>query len=306
MWCGLRDFPPPTDGYGKSRVFCIFSGYETVYQGVTPSYFMWRVEGTKDGPISSGDEVYLYVYQPMSKYCVHGARLECGVSKESATKFVVEKASGTGVINFTTETVYFRVGTKYCSLSGRRHSQQIKCTGARSAATPFQLPASTFASVQLINNATKEACGGDFYAQDGAVQIASCGPYFAGKAINMTVNLQRPGAPAIASGTNVSFNVFDDLYTYQISTWKVRSSDKRVFLDENDITGTSKVFSLLAITGSTIANNTLVAIRSEATGQFCGVAAAPPSVATPNMTCNGAGPLDKLTASYVFSYRIMA
>ncbi|PNH09179.1 hypothetical protein TSOC_004201 [Tetrabaena socialis] len=297
-FCGLRDFPPIPDGYGASRLYCIFNKYD--------HFFMWRVLKVGSGALASGDTVNLIVHQPMQKYCKLQSQVVCGVPSTEATAFTIEKQTGTGVIDPTTDAVVLKVGSQYCSLTGSKHSQQLRCSAAKAAATAFVLPASSFVHVSLVNSLTKQPCGFKFYSDNNDVTYVTCNDRrFSGYATNLTVALNTPGAPVVAAGAQIAFKVYDDLYTYQTSGLKV-DAQKRVWADENNVKGASQWFTLErtsgAATGGALTDLTAVALKSVSSGMFCGVTEAFGAT----LTCDKAGPAASLPAGYKFTYDIMA
>ncbi|KXZ49677.1 hypothetical protein GPECTOR_20g534 [Gonium pectorale] len=228
-------------------------------------------------------------------------RLGPGVAEGQATRFTIEKESGTGVINLATDGVYLKVGSRYCGLQGSGHGQQLVCTfGSRSGATVFQFPASNYASVQLVNALSNNTCGGDFYAMYNNPPLVTCRTPFTGIAPNLTVALRTPGSPAISAGAEVALKVHEDLYTYNVGVWKT-DANKRVISDSIDPSTKSPAqwFSVLPVSGGgPLANGAAVALRSSATGQFCGVSGRE----QPAMMCDRAGPPASLPIGYRYTY----
>ncbi|PNW79219.1 hypothetical protein CHLRE_09g406600v5 [Chlamydomonas reinhardtii] len=301
-WCGLRDFPPLPDGYGASRLYCPFNAYD--------HNWMWRVyKATGTGSIASGDEVYLYINNPMLKYCRLASNIvQCGYGIANATKFVVEKDSGSGAIDFATDSVVLKVAGKYCKLAGSKHSQTLKCgTTLKSGATIFQLPAASFTNTQLINQLSLSACGADFFYDGSGEALVGCGtPRGFGFTINNTVALGTPGAPVVTAGTNITFKAYDNLYSYQVSVWKV-DKNGNVWYDVNNTRGTSQWFVLERLTGAAtggeVTTNTKVALKSASNGKYCGI---PSSNVDGDMKCDLAGPLSSLPAGYKYTYIVIA
>ncbi|GFR40278.1 hypothetical protein Agub_g459 [Astrephomene gubernaculifera] len=298
MFCGLRDFPPKPDGYGSSRLYCIFPTYD--------HYWMWRVTKVNDtGALTSGDEVYLTVYQPMLPYCkVSSGIVVCGVGASAATKFVIEKETGKGAINLTTDAVYLKSATKYCSLTGKNHSQVLQCDKtAKSSGTAFLLPASAYTAAALVNGYTEYPCGGDFYPDNDPSNI-TCGIFNApGFVVNMTVALGTPGAPVIKTGTNVTFKAYDDLYRYHMSQFKVNKQTKRMYFEVDNPAGANQWFQMVLLTNSSttasvpLTNGTMVALKSAVTGQYCGL-----TVAAGSLSCNMTGHAAALPAGYTYRF----
>ncbi|KAG2438254.1 hypothetical protein HYH02_010953 [Chlamydomonas schloesseri] len=300
-WCGLRDFPPRPDGYGVSRLYCPSNNYD--------HNWMWRVvKAAGTGAISSGDEVWLYINNPMLKYCKSGTVVECGYQQSEANKFVVEKESGSGAINFPTDGVVLKAAGNYCKLVGSKHSQTLRCgSTAKSDATVFQLPAASFVATQLINSLSLSACGANFFYDGPGMAYVGCGtPRGPGFTINNTVALGTPGSPVVTAGANITFKAYDDLYSYQVSVWKVDKSGK-VWYDVNNTRGTSQWFVLERLTGAAtggeLTSMTKVALKSASNGKYCGIPAAD---INGDLRCDLAGPLASLPAGYKFTYMVLA
>ncbi|KAG2427551.1 hypothetical protein HXX76_012205 [Chlamydomonas incerta] len=299
-WCGLRDFPPLPDGYGVSRLYCPWNAYD--------HNWMWRViKATGTGPITSGDEVLLYINNPMLKYCRSTSLVECGYGQSNATKFVVEKDTGSGAINFATDSVVLKAAGKYCKLVGAKHSQTLKCNvAAKGSATVFQLPAASFTNTQLINQLSLSACGADFFYDGDGEALVGCGtPRGPGFTINNTVALGTPGAPVVTAGVNVTFKAYDNLYSYQVSVWKV-DKNGNVWYDVNNTRGTSQWFVLERLTGAAtggeVTTKTNVALKSASNGKYCGI---PLGNIDGDMKCDLAGPLSALPAGYKYTYIVI-
>ncbi|KAG2488757.1 hypothetical protein HYH03_012755 [Edaphochlamys debaryana] len=232
---------------------------------------MWRLVKVGAGAISSGDSVQITVNNPMLKYCQYNDMIICGVKSDVASNFVIEKASGSGVIDFATDDVVFKYDGKYCSLDGRRHSQSIKCgKSSKDKATVFQLPYSSFTGVNLISKTSAGECGGDFYAEADRPPIYCSKNQNLGFAFNLTLGLEEPGAAVVPAGKGLSFKVYDDLYSYQVSNFKT-DTDGSVFFATNNVRGDNSFFRLAVVGGGDLEDGAVVTLKAASNGKYCGV-----------------------------------
>ncbi|GIL88905.1 hypothetical protein Vretimale_16869 [Volvox reticuliferus] len=301
-YCGLRDFPPANSGYGASRLYCIFPTYD--------HYWMWqisKVDGSGNSNLSSGDKIFLSIYNPMPyKFCQSKSNVMCGY--QNGTVFTIERATGSGSIDLATDDVLLRVSSRYCSLSGSGHGQQLTCSATKSKATVFQFLASSFSQSQLINLNTLRPCGGYFYslAVPTPDTISCSNPVNIGFTTGLTIALQTPGSPIIEAGTAVSFKSYDDFYTYHVATWMQRSASITYALEETQ--GNGQWFTMERLigdaTGGVLLNGTAVALRSTQSGAtfYCGQKARNATV----LLCDNPGPIKLLPDGYRYMYYIVA
>ncbi|GLI63634.1 hypothetical protein VaNZ11_006662 [Volvox africanus] len=301
-YCGLRDFPPPNNGYGASRLYCIFPSYD--------HYWMWqisKVDGSSTRNLSSGDKIFLSIYNPMPyKYCQVKSNVICG--SQNGSEFVIEKATGSGSINLATDDVVLRASGRYCSLIGSGHGQQLTCITTRSQATVFQFLASSFSQSQIVNKLTARPCGGYFYslAVPTPDTVSCSNPVNIGFTTGLTMALQDPGRPIIEAGTGVSFKSYDDFYTYHVATWMQRNDSITYALEVTRGSGQWFMMERLIgnATGGVLLNATAVALRSSQSGSpfYCGQKFKNSTA----LLCDHPGPLTVLPDGYKYTYYVIA